>query len=128
MKILKSKLFWTVLSVTAFLAAIFSLMPKPIDMNLERIGKGKKAVVFVYDLNLAASHQQTTEINKAQSLVGDQAVFLIVNIGDPTAEAFRTRYQVRSLDILLFNGGGELVDRDRALLSAEGLTAWLSGI
>ena len=68
MKILKSKLFWTVLSVAASLAAILSLMPKLIDMNLERIGKGQKAVVFVYDLNLAASHQQTTEINKAQLL------------------------------------------------------------
>ena len=100
---------------------VFTLMPKPIDMNLEKIGDGQRSVVFVYDPNLAVSNQQAIEINKAIKIIGEQVNFLIVKIGDPESESFKNKYRVRSADLLFFNGDGELFDRQVALLNAESL-------
>ena len=75
-------------------------MPKPIDRNLEKIGNGQKSVVFVYDPNLVVSNQQATEISKARKLIGEQANFLIVKIGDPKREGFKNTYRVSSADLL----------------------------
>lgn len=126
MKLLKNKYFWTILSIIAFIIVVSTLMPKPIDMNLEKIGNGQKSVVFVYDPNLAVSNQQAIEINKARKNIGEQANFLIVNAGDPQSKSFRKRYDARSADLLFFNGDGELVDRQVASLNAEALIEKLS--
>ncbi len=127
MNILKrNSFYWIILSVIAFVIVFLSHMPKPIDMNLEKIGNGQKAVVFVYDPNLAISYQQATEINKARKILGEQAIFLIAKTGDPKGEGFKKRYHARSPDLLFFNREGELIDRQTALLSAEELTGKLS--
>ncbi|MGF1528372.1 MAG: hypothetical protein ACFCBW_16465 [Candidatus Competibacterales bacterium] len=126
MGILKHKYFWIMFPIMAFVAVLFSLMPKPIGMNLEEIGSGQKAVVFIYDPNLLVSNQQATEMNKARELVGEQALFLIAKIGDPRNEGFKRRYQVRSADLLFFDEEGRLIDRQIALLDAEELARKLS--
>ena len=128
MNIMKNKkLFWTIFSIVAVIVVSIALLPKPIDMNLEQIGKGQKAVVFVYDPNLLDSNRQATEMNKARKHIGDQAIFLIAKTGDPDGEDFKTRYQARSLELLFFNKKGDLIDRQIAVLSAEELTGKLSG-
>jgi len=121
MKLLKNKYLWILLSIIAPIIMVFTLMPKPIDMNLEKIGDGQRSVVFVYDPNLAVSNQQAIEINKAIKIIGEQVNFLIVKIGDPESESFKNKYRVRSADLLFFNGDGELFDRQVALLNAESL-------
>ena len=121
MKLLKNKYLWILLSIIAPIIMVFTLMPKPIDMNLEKIGDGQRSVVFVYDPNLAVSNQQAIEINKAIKIIGEQVNFLIVKIGDPESESFKNKYRVRSADLLFFNGDGELFDRQVALLNAEWL-------
>jgi hypothetical protein len=121
MKILKSKLFLTLLIVMSFVVTASVLMPRPIDMNLDKIGNGQKSVVFAYDLNLTVSNKQTIEINKARKLVGDDVNFLVVKVGDPQTSDFRSRHRVKSSDVLFFNASGELVDRQVALLSAAAL-------
>lgn len=122
------KIFWTIFSIAAVIVVSIALLPKPIDMNLEQIGNGQKAVVFVYDSNLLDSNRQATEMNKAREHIGDQAVFLIAQTGDPDGEDFKSRYRARSLELLFFNKKGELIDRQIAVLSAEELTGKLSGI
>ena len=102
-------------------------MPRPIGMNLEKIGNGQKSVVFVYDPNLAVSNLQTTEINKARDMIGEQASFLIVKAGNPEVESFKNRYDARPATLLFFSGDGRLVDRQAALLNAEQLIERLSG-
>lgn len=119
MKLLKNKYLWILLSIIASIIVVSTLMPKPIDMNLEKIGDGQKSVVFVYDPNLAVSNQQAIEINKAIKIIGEQVNFLIVKIGDPESESFKNKYRVRSADLLFFDGDGELFDRQVALLNAE---------
>lgn len=118
---MKNKYLWIVVSVIALITVAAALLPEPIDTNLEKIGNGQKSVVFVYDLNLAVSNQQANEINRAREMIGEQANFLVVKAGDPTRDDFKDQYQARSADLLFFNGDGELVDRQRALLNAEAL-------
>ena len=119
MKLLKNKYLWILLSIIAPMIMVFTLMPKPIDMNLGKIGDGQKSVIFVYDPNLAVSNQQAIEINKAIKITGEQVNLLIVKIGDPESENFRNKYRTRSADLLFFTSDGELFDRQVALLNAE---------
>lgn len=127
MNILRSRLFWIIAIVIALITIFFAVAPKPIDMNLEKIGNGQNSVVFVYDPNLTMSNLQATEINKARELIGEQAIFLIAKIGDPTAQDFIKRYDARSLDLLFFNEQGNLIYRHIALLKYEELIQKLSG-
>lgn len=103
-------------------------MPKPIDMNLEQIGKGKPSVVFIYDPNLSVSNQQATEINKAREIVGERFIFLIAKTGNPNIEGFKRQHNAESPDLLFFNDDGKISDRKTAYLSAEELVKTLSGI
>jgi len=118
---MKSKYVWTIVVIAAFILVVFTVLPDPIDTDLEKIGNGQKSVVFVYDPNLAVSNQQATEMNEARGIIGDQANFLLVRAGDPTTDDFKSEYRARSADLLFFDGDGELVDRQVAVLSAEAL-------
>jgi len=126
MKFIKNKYFLTILSILGFIAIFPFLMPKPIDMDLNNIGNGKKAVVFVYDANLVVSNQQAIEINKAREIIGEQVTFLITQTGNPESETFKKRYNSRSLELLFFSASGNLIDRNAALLSSEELVKILS--
>lgn len=127
MKILKNKYFWTVSLAIALVIIFLALMPKPIDMSLEKIGDGQESVVFVYDPNLSVSNQQAIEINKAREVIGEKVTFLIAKEGDPNSESFRKRYRARSAELLFFNSNGELIDRKVALVSAEEFIGIMSG-
>ena len=128
MNLLKSKLLLTLVVIVALMAGLLTMMPKPIARNLEAIGQGQKAVVFVYDPNLLASNQQATAINQARAAGADDVLFLAARTGDPAGEAFKQRYQAESLDLLFFDAQGTLVDRDEALLSADELLARLAAL
>lgn len=127
MRILKNKYFLIISSVIVLVVIFLNLMPKPIDMNLEKIGNGLESVVFVYDPNLTVSNQQTIEINKARETIGEKVIFLIAKEGDPNSENFRKRYHARSADLLFFNSNGELIDRKVALVSADELIEKMLG-
>ena len=49
MKLLKNKYLWIILSIIATVIVITTLMPKPIDMNLEKIGDGQ--IIWVHHKN-----------------------------------------------------------------------------
>ena len=91
-------------------------------MNLEKIGNGQKSVVFIYDPNLAVSNQQAIEMNKARELIGEKAILLIADIGDPNSKDFRKQYQARAAELLFFDKVGELLDRKTAVIYAGDLT------
>jgi hypothetical protein len=118
---MKNKYLWIALSALALILMITIILPEPIDSDLGKIGNGQRSVVFVYDPNLAVSNQQATQINRAREVIGDQANFLVFRAGDPRKDDFKAEYQTSSADLLFFNGSGDLVDRQRALLDAETL-------
>lgn len=128
MNLLKSKLLLTLVVIVALMVGLFIMMPKPIPTNLQAIGQGQKAVVFVYDPNLVASNQQAKAINQARATGADEVLFLAARTGAPAGEAFKRRYQAESLDLLFFDAQGALVDRDEALLSADELLARLAAL
>ncbi len=126
--LLKYQYIWVPLLIIAIIIVFIIVMPKPIDMDLSKIGDGRKAVVFVYDPNLSVSGQQSVEMNQARSLVGDDVIFLIAKIGDPSGDLFMRRYNSRVTDLLFFNANGDLIDREAALLTAQELAGILSSI
>ena len=123
MKILKVALSLLICSLLGVL--VIKLLPKSIDMDLEKIGNGRNAVVFVYDPNLVVSNQQAIELKRAREDMGEQAVFLVARVGDPQSQAFQKRFQARATELLFFNGEGVLIDRDIAVLGAEALSVRL---
>lgn len=126
MIILKNKYFWIILLMVAIVSIVLNSLPKPIDTNLEKIGNGQNSVVFVYDLNLAVSNQQATEINKAREQIGDQATFLILKAGNPKTADFRKHHNANPPELLFFNRNGTLIDRKLAVMSAAELIEALS--
>ena len=119
MAILKSKVLWSVLAVLILLVVIVNVLPKPLDMDLGKVGNGKAAVVFVYDPNLAVSSEQAAAMNEAREVAGDQASFLVLKAGSPNSAAFRGQHQARVAELLFFDGAGRLTGREMALLSAD---------
>ena len=121
MSILKSKFLWIVLSIAVLLVAFVAVAPKPIDMDLNKLGNGQTSVVFIYDPNLLVSSEQAAEMNRARELIGARANFLIAKVGDPNSAAFRVGYKVYETELLFFNKKAELFHRQVALVSAEEL-------
>ena len=117
----------TIAAIVILGAILINLMPKPIDGDLQKIGNGQASVVFVYDLNLAASNPQALEFNEAQSSVGDRANLLVVRAGDPKSEEFRNRYQAESAELLFFDKEGSLIHRQSAVVRSEQLERMLFG-
>ena len=84
------KMPWVAISVIASIVLLFGLllmlMPKGFTSNLEQIGTGKPAVVFVYDPNLVSSITQTEQMNEARSHLGDNVYFLLARTATPEGE------------------------------------------
>lgn len=109
----------TLLTLVILGVIFINLMPKPIDMNLEKIGNGQESVVFIYDPNLLVSNQQATEINRAREIISKKINFLIAKAGDPNSRDFREHYRASSAELFFFDGDGELIHRQLALINAE---------
>lgn len=105
---------------------MFMAIPKGFDMTHEQIGKGKMALVFVYDPNLSVSISQTEEMNKARDELGDKVIFLIAKIGTPEGEQFIAKYRANVAELLLFNATGKLIQRQYAQKSANELMTWFT--
>jgi hypothetical protein len=93
---------------------------------LNQIGNGKKSVVFIYDLNLVVSNQQTIEINHARAELGDTMNYLVSRTGYPATDKFIQNHKAESAELLFFDESGELFKRKFALVNAADLTIILA--
>lgn len=113
------------LVAAVFIAGIVGLvvvnLPKGFDMDLTKIGAGKPAVVFVYDNNLAISGMQTGEMNTIRERFDDRILFLVADVGRPTAQEWILQNQARTADLLFFDAHGKLQHRQPAPVAAEQL-------
>jgi len=123
--LLKHKALWTLTGIAAFIFAIVSFLPEPIDINLHNIGNGKPSVVFVYDPNLIVSNEQAREFNKAQETTAINANFLIARTGYPETVTFMQRYNVDTAQVAFIDGNGLLKEKRFAPVSAEALIQWV---
>ena len=112
--------------IAVFVAVFIWSLPAPIDNDLNQIGNGKKSVVFVYDLNLVLSNQQTIEINNAKTERGDTVNYLVSRAGYPETDKFMQNYEAESAELLFFDESGELFNRKFALVNAADLAIILA--
>lgn len=110
-----------VLAIVGLITFAVLSVPPGIDMNLEEIGKGRPALVFVYDPNLSVSGTQVNEMNRIRDNYTDTVLFLVADIGVPDAQALVHQHQAEVASLLVFGGDGALITRARALLDADGL-------
>lgn len=101
-------------------------VPPGIDMNLDDIGQGKPALVFVYDPNLSVSGTQVNEMNRIRDQYAEAVLFLVADIGVPDAQALVRQYQADVASLLVFDADGALLARARGLLEADELRKLLN--
>lgn len=107
--------------MAVFIAAFIWSLPAAIDDDLNKIGNGKKSIVFIYDLNLVVSNQQTIEINNAKAELGDVVNFLVSRTGYPATDKLIQKYNAESAELLYFDENGDLFERKFALVNAADL-------
>src|SRR5690606_34708397 len=117
--------WWVAIVVAAFIAGMVALavlnLPRGFDMDLNKIGAGKPAIVFVYDNNLSVSGAQTAEMDKIRDRFEDQLHFLVADTGRPQAHQWMSQYQARPADLFFLDAQGEVRHRQPALLTADQL-------
>ncbi|GGB72146.1 hypothetical protein GCM10011607_35790 [Shewanella inventionis] len=104
---------------------LLTLMPKGFTSDLEKIGTGKPAIVFVYDPNLVSGTTQTEQMNEARAHLGDNVHFLLARIATPEGEAFIAKHNARVTELFLFDPAGNLVKRQLAVIDANELMRWV---
>jgi hypothetical protein len=114
--------------IAVFVAAFIWSLPASIDNDLNQIGNGKKSVVFIYDLNLVVSNQQTIEINNAKAELGDSVNYLVSRKGYLATDKFMQNYKAESAELLFFDKNGKIFKRKFALVNAVDLTIILASI
>ncbi|MGL4713165.1 MAG: hypothetical protein ACRCWP_11620 [Shewanella sp.] len=112
-------------AIVALLGILLMVMPKGFSTTHEEIGRGKPAVVFVYDPNLTVSHSQTEQMNEARAHLGDNVVFLLARVGDPNGAKLIAKYRAQSSELLLFDPAGHLTKRQYGVINANELMLWL---
>jgi hypothetical protein len=112
--------------IAVFVAAFIWSLPAPIDNDLNQIGNGKKSVVFIYDLNLVVSNQQTIEMNNAKTELGDSVNYLVTRTGYPATDQLMQNYKAARAELLFFDENGKMFDRKFALVNAADLTIILT--
>ena len=101
-------------------------MPKSFKMTHEQIGRGKPALVFVYDPNLGVSTSQTEQMNKARDQLNDQVFFLIAQINTPEGDQLIAEHGAGTAELLLFDPSGRLIKRQFALKDSSELIQWIA--
>ncbi|MGI2170368.1 hypothetical protein ACROAE_09245 [Shewanella sp. MF05960] len=121
----KRKMPWIAIGIIALIVLLFSLlvtqMPKGFTSDLEQIGTGKPAIVFVYDPNLVSSITQTEQMNEARDHLGDNVFFLLARTATPEGEAFIAKHNAGLTEVFLFDSQGVLIKRKPAVLDANEL-------
>lgn len=114
--------------IAVFIAAFIWSLPAPFDNDLNQIGNGKKSVVFIYDLNLVVSNQQTIEMNNAKAELGDTVNYLVSRTGYPATDKLMQTYKAESAELLFFDESGKMFKRKFALVNAADLAMILGSV
>lgn len=122
------KVLITFILIGFAIAAMFAFTPKGFDLDLSQIGKGKPALVFVYDSNLTASLEQAALLNKARDTTQDNILFLVAKVGRPDTQAFINKYNVRSVDFALLDKNGKLLRVTPGLLTEQEIKAMIQPV
>lgn len=117
-------IYTIVLSASAIL--IWTQLPErpyPTDLNL--VGKGKPALVLIYDANNAGGMMTMELLAPLRDEYGDQVEFLVASLGLPDGQAFAKHYRISSGAVAFFLADGTHSSTMRAPESTPELRRYL---
>ncbi len=98
------------LTIIALLVALaISFLPRSLPTDFSVVGKGRNAVVLIYDPNILQSNQITSAMNAVIDDYRGQVEFIVVQLGSPTGRMLSNRYGVETAVLLFFDGDGEML-------------------
>lgn len=98
------------LSIVALLVALaISSLPRSFPTDFSIVGKGRNAVVLMYDPNILQSTHMTTVMNEIRDDYAAQLEFVVVQIGSPTGGMLRSTYGVDRVALLFFDADGTIL-------------------
>lgn len=106
---LKHNLIGALLVIIGFTAMIWLALPPTYNTDLALIGKGKPAIVLVYDNENVASMTLIENFNKFRDKYEGTIEFIIADFNLQAGEQFANTHQVHSASALYFNHEGQRV-------------------
>jgi len=97
--------------------------PYPTDLNL--VGKGKPALVLVYDVNTAGGMMVMELLKPLREEYDGQVEFLVASMGLPDGRAFAQHYKISSGAVVFFLANGTHSSTMRAPDSTQELRKYI---
>lgn len=124
------------IAVSAAVVALFVVlllnMPRGYDTGLERIGKGRPAVVLVHDHMTVTSSEQMAELDRVRAELETRVNLFVADLNHPDGARFSRHYGGEPGMLLVFDAegalaaafpaptpAGRIVDRVQQALAAE---------
>ncbi len=123
----KGLIYFIVLGLSAVL--IWTQLPErpyPTDLNL--VGKGKPALVLVYDVNTAGGMMVMELLKPLREEYSDQVEFLVASLGLPDGQSFARHYRISSGAVVFFLADGTHASTMRAPDSTPELRRYIERI
>lgn len=100
---------------------MWAAFPPSYNTDLSLIGKGKPAIVLIFDKENVASMDLMEEFNQIRDDYEGEIEFLVADIGTTVGDQFASSHSMGSASAVYFMGGGEKViafygPQDRAVL------------
>jgi hypothetical protein len=98
----KGLIYFIVLGLSAVL--IWTQLPdRPYPTDLNLVGKGKPAIVLVYDVNTAGGMMVMELLKPLREEYDGQVEFLVASMGLPDGRAFAQHYRISSGAVVFFS-------------------------
>lgn len=119
---LKHNLAAIVLIVGGMTALIWSLLPPSYSMDLSQIGRGKPAVVLVYDAGDMSSIKLMENFNPIRGNYDDAIHFLVADVNTPSGGQYAEAKGLSAATTVFYSASGEPVLQLRGLQETAVLT------
>ncbi len=106
---LKNNLIAMLLVLGGLAVLVTTMLPPSYNDDLTLIGKGKPAIVIVFDSGSMSSVQLVENLNPLKEKFSDQLNFLIADINSPDGAAFQRNNNVHDGNALFYTSTGEKI-------------------
>ena len=105
----KQNLLLTTLITAAILIGAWYMLPPGYSTDTTLIGKGKPAIVLIYDADNAASNALMEGFNQVRGDYQGRVEFLIVDVNAPGGRQFANTNAMATAGALFFSGEGRKI-------------------
>lgn len=97
----------SILALLAIAYFLFISVGKPISTDLTLIGKGKPALVLIYENFSPTAGDSLNRLRKIKRDYESRLVFVVADIGTPQGAEFAKRFQLINNQAIFLNGQGK---------------------